>query len=249
MPDYDCLLEPHLKLKLATPVAGVLKNVMVDRGDRITKDMKVAGLESALEEANAELAAARADNDASVSGRQARVAFLKRKFDRVVQLFLKGASSDSQRDEADTDHRFAAEELREAEFNLKIAKLEYARALVQLNQRSIYSPISGVVTERHLGPGEYAYEQAPIFTVAQIDPLNVEVYVPVALFPKVALGQTATVTIEPPMSGSHQARITVIDPVFDARSGTVGIRLELPNPDGRIPAGLRCRVKLNTAAR
>ena len=39
------------------------------------------------------------------------------------------------------------------------------------------------------------------------------------------------------------ARVTVVDRVVDAASGTFGVRLELPNPDYRLPAGLKCKVR------
>src|SRR5215813_4409991 len=73
---FDCLLEPDLRLKLATPVAGVLKHVVVDRGDAVRTGQVIAQLESAIEEANVELSAARAENDAAVKGRQARLDFV-----------------------------------------------------------------------------------------------------------------------------------------------------------------------------
>jgi membrane fusion protein (multidrug efflux system) len=31
--------------------------------------------------------------------------------------------------------------------------------------------------------------------------------------------------------------------VFDAASNTIGVRLELPNPEFRLPAGIHCRVR------
>jgi hypothetical protein len=37
--------------------------------------------------------------------------------------------------------------------------------------------------------------------------------------------------------------VTVVDRVFDAASSTFGVRLELPNPDYSLPAGLRCRIR------
>jgi multidrug efflux pump subunit AcrA (membrane-fusion protein) len=35
-----------------------------------------------------------------------------------------------------------------------------------------------------------------------------------------------------------------LDPVIDVGSGTFRARLELPNPDFRLPAGLTCRVEV-----
>jgi len=80
-------------------------------------------------------------------------------------------------------------------------------------------------------------------TIAQIDPLNVEVFVPVALYATIKVGTEATVIGEAPVGGRYIAKVEVIDPLMDARSGTFGIRLLLPNPDNKIPAGLRCKVE------
>jgi len=40
----------------------------------------------------------------------------------------------------------------------------------------------------------------------------------------------------------YGAKVTVVDRVVDAASGTFGVRLELPNPNYRLPAGLKCKV-------
>ena len=55
---------------------------------------------------------------------------------------------------------------------------------------------------------------------------------------------TLTVTPEAPLSGTFSAQVDVIDRVFDAASGTFGIRLTLPNPGNAIPAGHRCEVEV-----
>ena len=40
-----------------------------------------------------------------------------------------------------------------------------------------------------------------------------------------------------------KAKVIVVDRIFDAASGTTGVRLQLANPDGLIPAGQRCVVR------
>jgi multidrug efflux pump subunit AcrA (membrane-fusion protein) len=136
----------------------------------------------------------------------------------------------------------AESELREAEVNLELAKLDLARAREILRQRTIRSPIDGVVVERKLGPGEYAFDQAHLLTVSQIDPLRVEVYVPLSQFGRIRVGMTAAVEPEDPVGGTYTATVTVVDHVFDPASGTIGVRLELPNPGNTLPAGLKCQV-------
>lgn len=55
-------------------------------------------------------------------------------------------------------------------------------------------------------------------------------------------GQKAQVEAEAPLSGRYVATVVIVDRVVDSASGTLGVRLELPNPKGSIPAGVKCRV-------
>jgi hypothetical protein len=49
------------------------------------------------------------------------------------------------------------------------------------------------------------------------------------------------------IGGTYAATVTVVDEVFDAASGTFGVRLKLPNPELRLPAGVRCRISFDLA--
>jgi multidrug efflux pump subunit AcrA (membrane-fusion protein) len=111
-----------------------------------------------------------------------------------------------------------------------------------LNQRTLRSPVDGVVVERLLVPREYRNEQSLILTLAQIDPLRVEVFVPTAHFGQIRTGSKAVVRPEEPIGGIYTATTTVVDQVLDAASNTFGVRLALPNPGLRLPAGIRCKV-------
>ena len=242
--DYPCLIEPNQVLKLAAAVPGVVSSVDVRRGDRVKKGQVVARLESDVEEANAHIAHVRAANDTAVQSGQARVEFLKRKQGRNEQLRVTDAVSFAQLDEATADARVAEAQLREAGLNLTQAKLEAARAEGLLRQRRVVSPVDGVVTERALGPGEFRNDQAYILVVAETNPLRVETYLPIALHGHVRVGDKVEVLPEAPVGGAYEATVTVVDSVYNAASGTIGVQLLLPNPDARLPAGLHCTVRI-----
>jgi RND family efflux transporter MFP subunit len=241
--EFDCLVQPKMVLKLGTSVPALISEVLVDRGAIVKKGDIVARLESGVEAAAVALAKVRANDESAVRSGRTRVEFQSRKEERTKQLRRGDNVSISTSDEAETAARVAENELDAAEINLKLAQLELVRASELLNQRIIRSPINGVVVERTLGPGEYAYDQSHIMTVSQIDPLNVEVYVPLSQFGRIRPGMSAEVYPEAPVGGRYTAIVVVVDQVFDAASGTIGIRLELPNPDYALPAGLRCRAR------
>lgn len=128
--------------------------------------------------------------------------------------------------------------------NRRLADLELNRTTAEVAVRTLKSPINGVVVERYMHPGEFP-KQERVLKLAQIDPLRVEVYAPVALLGKIAVGMTGLVKPEEPMRGEVQGKVTVVDKVVDAASGTFGVRMEVPNPDMKLPAGLKCTVRFS----
>ena len=102
----------------------------------------------------------------------------------------------------------------------------------------------GPTGKRYKSPGDYVQDQ-PVFKLAQVDPLNVEVIAPITMYGSIRVGMEAEVQPEQPVGGKHRARVIIVDSVIDAASGTFGVRLALPNPHQKIPAGVRCDIKFN----
>src|SRR6185295_15155046 len=89
----------------------------------------------------------------------------------------------------------------------------------------------------------------PILKIAMIDPLRVEVLIPVAHYGSISNASELTVTPELPNAQAVVARVSRIDKVLDAASNTFRVRLTLPNPGNKLPAGLRCKVELPDAGK
>ena len=240
-----CLIQPKMVLKLGSQVPGLISEMLVDRGAVIKEGEVVARLESGVEQAELSIAQARAANDSAIQSDRAKVEFQGHKRERADELRKSAAMSISTAEEAETAEKVAEGDLREAEMNLELARLEVARSTELLKLRTIRSPINGVVVERTLGPGEYVgSDQTHLLTIAEIDPLYVEVYVPVSQIGKIRVGTPGEVY--PEIGGRYVAHVTVVDQVFDAASATIGVRLELPNPDYKLPAGLKCQVQFSS---
>ena len=242
--DYPCLIEPNQTLQLATPVQGVIDSVRVNRGDRITEGQLLAQLDSAVEEANLDIARLRAANDAEAQATAARLEFLRRRLARKDRLQNNTFGSQQELEEAQSDVRVAEAQLRGHRLDLEQARMEATRAEGLLRQRRVVSPVNGVVVERTLGQGEYVNDQAHILTVAELDPLRVEAFLPIAVFGRIKVGDVVTVLPEAPVGGSYPARVAVVDQVLNAASRTIGVRLELANPDMALPAGIHCQLRL-----
>lgn len=242
----ECLIVPRSQVVLSSPVEGTIESIFVDRGDAVTKGQAVVQMESSVEQATVEVARARAENTDLIRESEVRVEYAARLLRRHTDLSQSEVISPQKLDEITSSHELALVGLEVAKQNHRLARLELRRAEAALALRTLRTPVDGVVIDRLLEPGEFAEQQA-ILEVAELDPLHVEVFVPIGLYRRIVPGSRAAVSPEEPIGGRHDAIVRVVDPVADAASGTFRVRLELANPDLRIPAGVGCRISFGEA--
>jgi RND family efflux transporter MFP subunit len=240
--DTTCIIKPRVTVQLGSPIAGTLSATLVDRGDNVTKGQVVAQLESSVDQATYALDQLKATNDTAIRSEQADRELSQREMERKQFLVDQKIANLNSLDELQTKVRVGDLRVQQAQMDRKVAELTAERSARELALKSIRSPIDGVVIDRKLSAGEYIYEQTSIMTLAQIDPLSVELVVPVERYGSIKVGAIATVHPRPPVGGAYAAKVEVVDPVIDAASNTFGVRLSLPNRGHAIPAGIRCDV-------
>ena len=245
--EFDCVIEPRMTVDVRAAVEGLIEQVTVDRGDRIRAGQVLVVLDSGLENANLEQARYRATMQGTVKSAESRVDYAQVKLLRREKLADGQFVSLQDRDEAAAEKRLAEAELLLARENQRVVVLEQVRASEQLRLRSVKSPFNGVVMDRFAHPGDLADNRdlrKPLLRVADISVLHVEVLLPVAAYRKLAAGTALEVTPEAPVAGRYSARVKTVDPVIDVASGTFRLRLELPNHDLQLPAGITCKVEV-----
>jgi RND family efflux transporter MFP subunit len=242
---FECLIEPRQVVELKAPMEGLIERVEVDRGDFVKQGQVLAVLDTGVDRARLELARYKAQMQGPTRAALSRVEFFTKKLDRNEGLLRNSFVSAHERDEASNEKQLADAELVEARDNIQVARLEVREYEEILRLKTIRSPFDGVVMERRRHPGEVAQidDQMPLLKLAQIDPLYVEVILPAAALGRIKAGTEARIVPETPVVDALTARVTVVDTVVDAASGTFGVRLELKNPDRRIPAGIRCQAE------
>jgi RND family efflux transporter MFP subunit len=228
-------------------VAGLIDKVLVDRGTVVRRGMPLVTLESSVERAAVDLAAYKAQLEGQLKSGESRVVHAQARLQRRAELAELNYGSAQDREDAEVELGTAQADVQSARENRQLARLEHAYAAAQLAQRTLRSPIDGIVVEQLKFPGEMAEfgEGKPyILKLVQTQPLRVKAILPVALFNRVKPGQRAEVVPEKPLDGRYAANVSHIDRAVDAASGTFQVRLELPNPGGMLPVGLKCRLSL-----
>lgn len=248
--EFDALIEPYRIIEVASGADGIIEEITVERGDYIAQGQVLARIDSAVELAQLEVARARAESKAGVDSARAQVELDAARLRRFEDLYEDSFVSLGAIEELRTTLKISEYALIASEEARLLASKEEARAQALFDQRTISAPFAGVVVERYLSPGELVYRanEGRILRVAQTDPLRVEVIAPASIAKTVRVGQRANILLDSATGGQLQATVTVVDPVIDAASGTLGVRLELPNPDRSITAGSRCRVVFEDAA-
>ena len=237
---FDCLIEPLTIIELGSPVQGIIQSVTVRESDLIEAGQVLATLDSSVERAALDQARARARMTGEIGSREAELELARQSKARIDELFEKSMASKQQRDEAHAKVRVAEMALRQAKDRQALAHYDYKWAEEVLNRRTVRSPISGVVVEVLAHPGEFVYEN-PIMTIAQIDPLRVDVILPMEMYGQLQPGARGVVFPEVG-DREHYATVAVIESIMDPGSSTFSARLELPNNGRLIPGGQRCEV-------
>lgn len=247
--EYQCLIEPYQRVEIRSSVEALIDQVLVKRGSVVHKGQRLVELQSNVERAALASAKYRAIMEGSMRSAEARVDYSRDKLRRREELSRQNFVSSQDRDDAAAELRVAQAELVAARDDRQLAVLESKRLEEMLRQRTLLSPFDGVVIEVEQHPGELAQTgegARPILKMAQVHPLRVEVVLPVTLYRQIRAGAPAEIEAEAPTKGHFKAKVQIVDQVVDSASGTFGVRLELPNPSGSIPAGVKCKVRFGT---
>ena len=196
---------------------GVIERLMVEEGARVRSGQPIAELENDEQR----IAAQRARD--TFDTRQRELERLRKLFDQ--ELVSEEAFEQARRDAQDAEH------------GAELAGLELDRTIIR-------SPFDGVVVTRHLDVGNTVTSGTPVYTLADVDPLLLEVKVPERHVARLQAGQQVRLTpdaVDRPVQGV----IDRIAPAVDPETGTVKVTLTVQG-DAELRPGTFVRVDIIT---
>ncbi|MDD7984140.1 efflux RND transporter periplasmic adaptor subunit [Lentisphaera marina] len=127
----------------------------------------------------------------------------------------------------------------------QIEKIEASSKVLEHMEK--YSPISGVVIKKHLDEGAYVKEGDPVYSIANLQSLWVELEAYEADLPWLHFAQKVDFEIESYPGETFSGLINFIHPVLNPKTRTVKIRLNVKNEDGRLKPAMfvRASIKVN----
>jgi RND family efflux transporter MFP subunit len=220
----DGVVEAEKQATVSAQTSGTIVKLRFDVNDFVKKDDVIAEFK------NTEQRAALAKAEASLRAAVAHERDVRAEQARLAEVFKKGAISKSDMDKANAA-------LKGAVAGVDAARAELARAREQLGYTLIRAPYSGIVTKRHVEPGEVASPGKPIMTGLSLDNLRVLTYVPQRLIDSVTrFRQARIILVSDNGSRSVTSNLITVFPFANAASHAMAVRVELPpNIEGLFP--------------
>jgi RND family efflux transporter MFP subunit len=160
---------------------------------------------------------------------------------RVDLAKIQKAAAQNAATELEVEH--AKLSVKMAELSLELAKFEHEQAArkydelkQQVEKMILTSPIDGRIEKIHVETGESINALTDVVRVVKIDPLWIDVPVPLERATDLSTSKKARVIFPSPNRASVEGSIIFISAVADAASGTLRVRIEVPNKSNR-PAG------------
>ena len=134
----------------------------------------------------------------------------------------------------------------QATFDVEQLQLAVDEAERQLSYTEVRAPISGTITRRLVGIGDHITPNQHLFDIVDFNSIVARVHVPEKELPRLKTGQAVRISA-PALGGKTvEARISLLSPVVDPKSGTVKVTVKAPDYPGLRP-GMYVDVELVTA--
>lgn len=210
---FDGIVEAVHQGTLSSQVSGRIEEVLFDVDDFVEAGTLLVRFRDLDQQAGLSRA------QAGLREAEARVRETGAELQRFQQLFTENLVSRAGLDRAEA-------EAKAAQARLKAARAELSQAEEQLEHTRVRAPYSGIVTERHVEPGETATIGQPLMSGLSLDRLRLSTQVPQTYIEAIRRHQTAR--IELPDGANVESRDITLFPYAEAGSHSFRIRVELP---------------------
>ena len=215
---------------------GLIAKVHFKEGDVVKAGQVLVQQDDAVERARLAQLEADAQNMTNIEAGKASLAQKRVDLKKLEKAATLNAATALEVEHAKLDVTIAEMSLQVAIFEHEQAKRKYDEAKLQIDNMSLKSPIDGTIEKIEVETGESANALESAVRVVQIDPLWIDVPVPLAKTTNLRNGNTARIEFPEPNKMSIDGAVVFVGAVADAASGTLRVRIEVPNKSNR-PAG------------
>ncbi|HNY64667.1 MAG TPA: efflux RND transporter periplasmic adaptor subunit [Deltaproteobacteria bacterium] len=226
-------LNPNDEVIISSEVDGILKDIRVDEGSRVTRGMVLARINDTGYRLNV------ANARAQLKQAQANLANLRIEHGRKKALFNEKLVTIQQFDDVST-------RLTVAEQDLDRARVSLSLAADMLAKTTIRAPKEGVVKEKRVTTGDLIRAGMPLLAIVQVNPLKLSFTITEKDVGALKLGQDIVFSVDPFPGREFSGKLSIICPSLEERSRTLRAEATVPNDTLELKPGLFARLKIFT---
>ena len=235
---------PIQKADLAVSIDGPLSELYVQEGEEVEAGALLALIDNRIAKASAEAARAAASRTAALLSATTKVTLAEQYLERIQAAAKKNAASGIEVDEAHSKLEEAKAQVQDCAESKREAEARLAIELARLQSHEVRAPFAGIVVKVHKRLGETLGRDQVLITLVNVETLRAEIFIPVEEITKVHRNAPIDVYADLPRTPALQGKITHIDPLIDAATGTIRITVVIDNRETQLPAGFALKLRL-----
>ncbi|QDV70402.1 multidrug resistance protein MdtN [Rosistilla carotiformis] len=227
-------------------IPGVVANVHVRDGQWVQQGEPLLSLNDAVVRAAWKVAQAQASQYGAVESARLQAELVGRQLKRLELAFREQASSEFELDEKRSQFAQAQAVLTVQQEEAKAAEANLELKAAELQKFHLIAPFAGQVVRIDKKQGQPIDPNETALMIVDARQLEIEMFLPIALFGDIVVGQTYSMRADAPVHQSLPAKAIYVAPVVDATSGTFRCVFEIENADRKLPAGFAVRLELKS---
>ncbi len=251
---------------ISSQTSGELLSFMASEGATLTAHQQVGQVDTTqLKLKEEELLAGLEATQSKIESINAEVEVFKEQLqtartnlNRIEALVKDSAATQQQLDDAEGKVRTLRKQIDALQVQKKSVRAEINATRARLNQveqqlddARILNPVNGTVLTTYVEPYELVAQGQPLYQIANMDTLELRIYVSGAQLPSIKLGQNVKVLIDKNAEENHQlnGRISwiaseaeftpkMIQTKEERVTQVYAVKVKVPNPEGIIKIGM-----------
>ncbi|MES2901918.1 MAG: efflux RND transporter periplasmic adaptor subunit [Pseudomonadota bacterium] len=226
-------LMPISMATIKSKVSGVVLDSSLREGSSVKAGQVLAQLDSADQRARL------AQQQATLDEARARLALATKNNANSQALLKQNYISQSSYDTTQNSVELAQASVKAAQALVDLAR-------IAVNDTVIKAPLSGVISKRHVQAGEKLSPDMPVYTIVNLQQLNLEAQVPASEIPRIKVGQEVQFKVDGYPGRQFSGKVARINPTTEMGSRSMLVYITVNNSDSALSGGMFAKGNITT---
>ena len=243
--DWVGLAFPLFDVQVSTSVAGLIHNIKVRPGHQVNAGDVLLELDTLAQQAELRRRTVLLEDDSELQAARIRFNALDDLL-RMTEAVARVSQSVSREELVKARMEKATAEGRVLQLMAQKARerVEHEQAQLEVSQRTIRAPMTGVVVDVPVDMGEWAKPGDVLVRQADISQVELRLNLPQAAAARLTVGRRVSASFEAAVAQLQaDGVVNFISPLADNASGLVDVRIRFANPKGQIRPGAKAVIR------